>query len=433
MKKVKYTIIILTMLIVILIVTICVIPKRNNNIPELSVMQDVIDVNQTEKISDIEDYLKVRNCANAYLKGINIENSSFYGYDESGNYINLMSEQEMNNYIYNVLSEEYISKETIEINNVKNYVYKIKESCFFVPIKLIEKGNNEKVKTFGTYGVIVTQDYQPLIESYMIINIDENNSTFSIEQLKNQEELNNIKVNIPAEITKKDNNVFQKVGIAHEDLIKGYLNDYKRLALAYPEVLYNNFLDDDYKNKRFENLQSFKDYVNENRNNIVKINLEKYQVSEQEGYTQYITIDKNGVYYIFKSKSPWDYKIILDTYTVDLPQFTDKYNIASVQQKVAYNIDRFIQAINDESYYYAYNCLADSYKNNYFKTQQEFENYVKENFYESTTVEYKEFNTEGELYTYSVILKNNVTGEQMKKTFIMKLGEGTGFVLSFNR
>ena len=92
-----------------------------------------------------------------------------------------------------------------------------------------------------------------------------------------------------------------------------------------------------------------------------------------------------------------------------------------------------MRAINDRSYNYAYNCLADSFKNNYFKTQEEFETYVKSNFYESNSVTYNNFEKQGELYTYSVTITNKQTKEQKSKKFIMQLGEGTEFELSFDR
>ena len=128
-----------------------------------------------------------------------------------------------------------------------------------------------------------------------------------------------------------------------------------------------------------------------------------------------------------------NFSIILDTYTIDLPEFTEKYNSANENQKVALNIDKFMTAINAKDYKYAYNCLAGSFKNNYFKTEAEFENYAKANFYESNTVAYNTFETQGDLYTYSVTITDTKTANKKQKTFIMQLGEGTEFVMSFDR
>ena len=41
------------------------------------------------------------------------------------------------------------------------------------------------------------------------------------------------------------------------------------------------------------------------------------------------------------------------------------------------NVDKFFQMINRKDYKTSYKCLADSYKNNYFKTENDFANFVK--------------------------------------------------------
>lgn len=439
MKKIKSILIILIVIVIILIAGILIILETRNEsgITEtkeaLEIMERETSHKDAERLVNAEEYIEVRACINLYLSEININNSAFYGYDDSGKYINLMREEDINKNMYGVLSKEYINKKSININNIRNYVYKIEEDCFFVPIELINFGSTENVKTFGVYGVIITQEYRPTMESYMVVNIDEYNNTFSIEQLSNRDELNSYKANVPNEIQEGDNNVYSGIRITNEDLIQGYINDYKRLSLAFPELLYNNFLDEDYRNKRFGSLDEYKKYVNDNRNIISGINPASYKVTEQSNYTQYTVMDDNGKYYIFNSKGPSRYRILLDTYTIDLPEFIEKYNNGTEQQKVALNIEKFIQAINTKDYKYAYNCLADSFKNNYFKTQADFENYAKENFYASNDVTYNSFEKQGDLYTYSVTLTDKQTNEQKNKTFIMKLGEGTEFVLSFDR
>lgn len=438
MKKIRNLMIILVILLII-IVAICIIAKGKNygrsiNNPEsVGITEGRASKEIANKLVNIEEYLEVKKCVNSYLDELNVNSSRYYGRDESNSYIKLVSEEDINKYMYEVLSEDYINKNSINTNNVRDYVYKIENDYLFEIIELVNKGNTDNVKAFGVYGVIMTQEYEPLMECYIIVNVDENNRTFSVEQLKNKDELNNIEINVPAEIYEKDNNVFSQTGMAYEDLIKEYINHYKRLSLAYPELVYNSFLDDDYKAKRFGSFEEYKEYIDANRNEIIGINPAEYKVSEQGDYTQYIIKDDNSKYYIFNSKIPCDYKVILDTYTIDLPEFTEQYNSATEQQKVAMNIDKFIKAINAKDYKYAYNCLADSFKNNYFKTQEEFENYAKQNFYENNSVEYKEFDTKGEYYTYLVTLTKKDTKEQKNKTFVMKLGEETKFEMSFDR
>ena len=438
MKNIKFILVLLVIFIVVLI-TILIITKNNKD-PEIvytekdiEEMKKEMPIESTNKVNDINSYIKVRNCANIYLSEININNSSYFGHDESGNYINLASENDINNYMYQVLSKEYINKNSITLDNIRSFVYRIEEECFYVPIEVYEKGNTENVKSYGVYGVILTQEFKPIEDSYIIINIDNINNTFSVEQLKGRDELESIVVNTPNEIEQKDNNVIPNIVLTDEEVIKAYINDYKRLALAYPEIAYNVLLDEEYKNRRFDSVKNFKEYVNQNKEEIISINPVEYLVYEENEYNQYIVKDSNNKYYIINAENPSNYRIMLDMYTIDIPQFIDKYNNGTEQEKVALNIDKFVQSINNSDYKYAYSCLADSFKNNYFKTQEEFEIYAKESFYSNSRVEYKDFNVQGDLYTYIVVLTNTATNEQMTKTFIVQLDEGTDFKLSFNR
>lgn len=227
-------------------------------------------------------------------------------------------------------------------------------------------------------------------------------------------------------------NEFEFVRVNTEDIILKYFNKYKDNMFNDIEKAYNS-LDNVYKETKFGSINEYKAYIEKNREQLMVSTLSSYQINNNDGYTQYICIDNLGNYYIFKETAIMEYTVILDTYTIDLPEFIEKYNNGTEQQKVALNIEKFMQAINTKDYKYAYNCLADSFKNNYFKTQAEFENYARENFYENSTVEYNQFESQGDIYTYSVILKDKVSGEQKTKTFIMRLGEGTNFVLSFDR
>lgn len=437
MKKLKYIMVILAIAIIIILIVLVTLNKNGGS---NSIDEDIITDMEYEaanenytKIEDITEYINVKKCVSSYFSNINIESSVYYGRDDDGNYTKISTDQEINANIINVLSNEYINKNSITTDNVRNYVYKIEDNCFFIPIEILDKGNTENVKSFGVYGLVETQDFSPLMECYLIINIDSNNNTYSVEQLASKEEVNTADIEVPNEIDKNDNNGYTESMYIEEELIKAYINNFKRLALAYPEILYNDFLDEEYREKRFGDLETFKAYISKNKNQIISVNPKQYNITEYENYTQYYAIDQNGKYYIFNVTTPTDYSVILDIYTVDLPQFTEKYETATDQQKVALNIDKFMQAINAGDYKYAYNCLADSFKNNYFKTQEEFETYAKENFYESNTVAYGDFNTQGDVYTYSVTLTNSETEEQTSKTFIVQLGEGTNFVLSFNR
>ena len=157
----------------------------------------------------------------------------------------------------------------------------------------------------------------------------------------------------------------------------------------------------------------------------------KYKIDETEEYTQYTILDQNEDYYIFRETGVMEYRVILDTYTIDLPEFLEKYNTASEQEKVAMNINKFIEAINAKDYAYAYSKIADSFKENYFKTQKSFEDYIKTHFYERNTITFNNFKNQANTYIYTTIITDKATNQRKEQNFIVRLKEGTDFEMSF--
>ena len=166
------------------------------------------------------------------------------------------------------------------------------------------------------------------------------------------------------------------------------------------------------------------------------IKMQRYDVNKKDGYTQYICVDSLGNYYIFNATSAMKYSAILDTYTVDISEFIEKYNSSNTQEKVVLNLNKFMMAINDKDYKYAYSILADSFKKANFPTLESFETYAKQNFFDINEFEYEKYGSEGDTYyTYAVTIKDASGADTNTKsrTFIMQLNEGTNFVLSFNK
>ena len=106
--------------------------------------------------------------------------------------------------------------------------------------------------------------------------------------------------------------------------------------------------------------------------------LAQYQVTEEDGYTQYLLVDQNGKYYIANETAVMKYTTLLDTYTVDLPQFTESYNSANDSRKAGLNLQKVVDAINNNDYEYVYNKLDETFKSNNFPTLESFEQYSKQ-------------------------------------------------------
>ena len=129
-----------------------------------------------------------------------------------------------------------------------------------------------------------------------------------------------------------------------------------------------------------------------------------------------------------------NYKIILDTYTIDIPEFIEKYDNANVKEKAVLNTGKFMDAINDHDYNYAYNCLAQQFKDNKFNTLDTFKEYIKANLFDKNEFEFLEFNNEGEIFIFSIKVTdaNNNNNEEKILQVMMELGENRSFTISFN-
>lgn len=230
---------------------------------------------------------------------------------------------------------------------------------------------------------------------------------------------------------KYDCNEFEFVNVTTESLILTYFNKYKNNMFQDVEKAYNT-LDPEYRQKRFGSIEQYKLYINENYEKLIALSLSGYKLDNtNKDYNKYICVDQNGNYYIFKETAVMQYTLMLDDYTIDSPEFIEKYNSTNEQGKVALNIDRFIKAINTSDYNYAYNCLSNGFKSNYFNNLEIFKNYVKRTFYENNKVEYKSYTEQSGLYKYTIEITNEEQ-KKLEKTIIMKLNEGTGFEMSFD-
>ena len=104
--------------------------------------------------------------------------------------------------------------------------------------------------------------------------------------------------------------------ITEEDVVKKYLNEYKNNMLYDIDEAYNS-LNNSYRVKRFKNIDGYKEYVNNKiSNSTYSMEIEKYSVSNINGYKVFNIYDKSGNQYIIKEISIMNYEIYLDENTV---------------------------------------------------------------------------------------------------------------------
>lgn len=449
MKQIKKYIIISICIIAILIIAIIITNilgefLNNSNSEKVDNNIEKIEEIDISVVKDISEYATIERIVNTYNSAIN---------QLDANLDAMMVKQQDNNErekiknqyhetgkktLENILEKKYVSK-----NNWENELLIYSNNKFY--IKEMKKAN---VNNINVYLIVITYGEENNTE--IIVFDDIYNNTFSVlpsEYLsnKNIDENNLIKIieelNIE-EISKNDYNAITKFELTDEQICIKYYYDYLNILRNDVDKLYS-ILDNEYREKRFGSLEDFKQYVDANKDSLNNSTLSKYQVKNRDGYTEYMCVDEDGKYYIFNATAAMQYTLLLDTYTTDLPEFTEKYNKASEQEKVALNINKVITALNAKDYKYIYSKLADSFKSNYFANEEALKEYLVNNLFENNDVEFEKFTKEGTLYTYRIKITKIIPEDEKEKYYgknapmtymniVMQLNEGTDFVMSFS-
>ncbi len=434
MMKNKIIILISSIILIILFLLGAIIyikTNENNDITQDKEEDNLIEESVEGVVKTIDSnsqLLTVKSCIQSFIDQINLNNVIYY---TDGNKIN---ESIIAKHTYNLLSKEYINKNSIKEETALNYVNKIEEQLTFVPLKInVLKCSN--CTKYSIYGFAYNQKNENKGDMYFILNVDNLKATYSIEPVFNVKNISDIELN-SEELTIEKNryNMYEEKEATEEDICEQYMIMYKELMLSNSNEAYK-YLDSEYRNLKYSSIEEFQNFIVDNKVDINNLVMKAYSIDKNK----YICEDDKNNIYIFNVNNVLDYTVILDTYTVDLPEFTEKYNKLDDQGKVALNINKIFNAINEKDYSYVYSKLADSFKNNYFNSKNDLKEYLQNNIFNKNEVSYKEFKNQGNnLYTYKLLLTTNESDngkENLKKismNIVMQLKEGTDFVMSFS-
>lgn len=436
MKKVKILVVIIILMIFILILLLFCLNNMNyNNVNKIHDNDIILGLDETPgvgagQISPIRFHI-VQRCITKYLDNINKNNSAYYGKDNSGNYVKIIKEEDIKKIIYNQLSKEYINKNNIDKTNVYNFVDDITEKQIFnvLKIRLVENENSDQ---YIVYGFLQNSDNKFTKYKCFIVNIDDKNNIYSIEPVEDIIDINKIIVQDEF-IEKNENNILPNVLVNAESNCREYFNLFKRIMLSKPEEAYE-LLDKEYREKRFGNVDEFKNYVNINKNELSKISLNQYYVSGNGKNKEYVCKDLHDNLYIFSISAVTEYNVKLDTYTLLTEDFKDTYNAANEQQKTQMNINKWIQMLNNRDYKSAYDVLDSTFRENTFKNLETFEKYMRIKYPLYYSTQFIAYNRNGDLHVVTVNLAD-VTGKKKevpKLDFVMKLEEDYKYFMSFD-
>lgn len=447
MTKIKKIIIPLGIMLVIAIIALIIILNLiNKNNQQTDISEDEgIEAYQKEtdtilsQVTNRVDYYTVKTCIGKYYADYSILfNPEIYyiGFSEE----RVKQEQADNTQaIYDMLDSQYITEKGITIDNLGTNLKKIEVITPYITNMYVNHRTNN-MDIYVIDGTIKTDITDAGEKFQIILKLDILNKTFSImpseyveEKYGNILDGQNLDIELTDSIEKNNNNQFVYRTITEEDYMKDLFAELKNELLYDHEKAYNH-LNEEYRNKKFATLEKFNNWATSKEEEYKNMVLAQYQTVQEDGYTQYVLVDQNGKYYIFNETGVMDYTTMLDTYTVDLPEFIEKYNKSNDADKAGMNLQKIVDAINDRDYTYVYNKLDETFKQNNFKTENDFIAYMQNAFYANNNVEFSNYRASGDLHIFDATFtdRNNANNQARSKTFIIQLKEGTDYRLSFN-
>lgn len=431
MKKIKKYIVVLGIIVVLLVMVLLGIQWKQTKQQEIEQNNGNQEESSIARTTNMDKFYTVDKCIQTYLMEIELKDAEI---------------------ALSLLNDEYIKENRMTEENVWNYVpeYNHKES--YRTKEMYEIGE----ESYTTYWVKGRMDQKDI---FFEVAMDATNKTFAITpiaQKRYEERQENIQ---KKQIDKKVYNVIVYQKMEEGMIAKACYDDFLK-AMIYDEKEAYQMLDPTYREKRFKDEKGFKEFVEKNKEfftltyqveTLDSSNYENYDdyysfqeehkdlgaknylKEEYEEYTRYVCADIYENYYIFHVTMPGEYRVIYDNHTIDLPEFTKKYNGSNKQIRMGMNIEKFFDAINTNDFTYAYEVLAESFKGNYYATQEDFENEIKQNLFEHNNVEYHQYTEEGDTLVYEITVKDRTNEENTKDmTIVMQLQEGTDFIMSFS-
>lgn len=444
-KLKKIILIIIILLIITLIVTYIVIKKNqdNNNVGLEEHKYEKIDEIQpdesVEAVTSPAKYYSVKNIIDEYYEDISklspdykVEITGIE--DESIIKEETENEQKMAKDDLKLMLNKYINIEDVTEEQLNQMFNKyIGES-----LNIDKMYSSDRGEEFEIYYIQGTLTKSKAI-NVIIIVVEKNTKQYTLlpyEYIKQKfgTEFNILEAKLDDSIFNiNSNKKINYKGISDQQICMNHFGDYIYNIKTDIQKAYNK-LDEEYRNKRFGDYNTFEKYVKENYERISNATMAGYQVYIKAGDStkSYICIDQNNNYYIFNEKAVMDYSLILDIYTVDLPEFEETYNSSNEEDKAKMNFEKIQEAIKNKDYRFIYSKLNETFRDNNFKNLETFENYMNSNFFENNKMSYTNLEKQGEVWLFNSRIKNANSTEEKGINIVIKLNEGTDFEMSFS-
>ena len=408
--------------------------ERGNHAPTSFEKEIVTDHSTFFSVGDaIQDYLNsisfnIEDISLQPVRGSKMPNAAtLYAQDEG-----ITDEKSKRQAIYNFLNPKYISQNGITTENVLEKVPN-NGKVEFTPLEMYQLLGNYRTQ-YAVYGEMENMETEEKTQSYFIVDVDKTNSSFYITPVEFSKYANVKDIPLSDEDTSielNDNNYFSYTVMQENDIMLKYFSYYKRLMQENPDMAYL-LLDEEYLNKRFGSVEEFKNYVSKNQEDIQTYVAKEYEVNNLEDGTEYICQDQYKHSYIFKVSAVMQFQVKLDTYTIESEEVKQRYQNADERRKVEMNVDKWFQMLNHRDYKSAYAVLDESFKAQYFQTEEWFEEYMRGKFPYYYGVNLSDYSNEAGLHIQKILLTDITAKIKMTvpETIVMKLTDD-GFVMSF--
>lgn len=401
--------------------------------------QDTHFRNELEKVTSKYDYFDTISCIQKYTNTLKKLDTSTYAEknNEIIETINIYKED-----LYYLLDENYINQYNLTLNNIDSKLSNYYTSLNFQIEIMYVVDSQEEVAIYFAYGNLINEKKNTNEKYGFVVKRNTENLSFTIlpydymidkgyeeESILNKD-LSNLK---NTSIKQNYNNYYKSNAYDDEYISKYYFEQYKE-NLQFNVAINYNKMDKEYREKKFGTLKNYQEYVNENLQELLKCNLNQYNIEIEDEYNNYICKDQFDNYYIFRESDIGDYTILLDTYTILEQKFEEKYKVSTNQEKIGMNITNFFQMLNIKDYSTAYKCLSTNFKDSNFKTVDSFKRYVKEKLYSYNNIKFVKFSDEiSGIYTYYIEISNKEDDKdsKIKMNVIMRLLDNTEYELSF--
>lgn len=452
-KNIRKIILILSLICLIILVTIII---------ALSTIKSDIDESSEDYDLPVEDSSIYEEELNQNLSLVQSENDfftlesqikDFFLYYKVGN----------KNAIYEILDTQYSNDNSITSENsteILSNLYQEGENNYSQEIAYVRESSAKPIHYIK--GTI--ENNSEIERCYITIYWDLDNGTYSIKPITENEYNQYISDELKEEnnfsIEEKQYNELEKMTLTDEEKAEKYFKSYIKNALYNVEESYRT-LDEEYRNAKFPNIDTYIEYLlrkkeelqSMNTDNIKSINefaseteynqyinslkfegLQQYSFTSKTNEKSCICIDYYGYNYIFDITGAMQYTVILDTYTLDLPEFIERYDAGNDQTKLTLNTGKIIEAINNKDYEYVYNKINETYRNNNFGDISTFEQFVNTNFYPINEVQDFTYRQEGSVYICTIGLKNKENESDAIKSIaiLMELQDNRDFEISFS-